>query len=35
MDQFAQRSRDDRQAIFRETAARMGVGSPVVSEKDF
>ncbi len=35
MNKFALLAAADRAAIFQETAARMGVGSPAIAEKDF
>ena len=35
MNKFASLSAPDRSAIFQETAARMGIGSPAIIEKDF
>jgi len=35
MDAVAQSSAEDREAMFQETAARMGIGSAVIAEKDF
>ena len=35
MDAFAKEDPEDRADVFNETAARMGIGAPIIIEKDF
>ena len=35
MDAFAQEAAEARAEVFNETAAKMGIGAPIIIEKDF